>query len=186
MRSQQREARHTRILAAGLAVSLLVHGALLGLGRISFGSGDPAEGSLDVVTLPAEAEAVQPESRELAFVPPADDVTLGAPATPIGLDLAEYPLVLGRATEGGLPVAFVPRPETTPKTVESGLSPIRLPVPAGLTAANGRVADQDGIGLDGIDVTILLPGGIGHGGDSCVPRRRVNYFRQLPLAGGRR
>ncbi|NIR42643.1 MAG: hypothetical protein GWN99_02025 [Gemmatimonadetes bacterium] len=183
MRSQRREVRYTRILGAGLAISLVVHGALLGLGRVSFGSHEPAEGSRDVVSVPAEAEPANPEISELAFRPPSEAVVLGEPSSPAGPDLSEYPLVLGRANEGGLPTAFVPRPRSTPLTVESGLTPIRMPRPT-IVTMDGR--GRQGNGIDGIDVTILLPGGIGHGGDSCVPRRRLNYFRQLPLAGGRR
>lgn len=183
MRSQRREARYVKILGAGLAISVLVHGALLGLGRLSFGSRGPAEGPLSVVTLPPEAEAAQLDE-SLADLSDLSTtgfalVALASPA--VGPELSEYPFVLERAMTAPLSAPLVPRPRTEPMTVESGLTPVRVPVPTMLTMG-GR--GHQGNGIDGLDATILMPAGIGHGGDSCVPRRFVNYRRSPVVSPG--
>jgi hypothetical protein len=169
-----------KVLGAGLAVSVLVHGALLGLGRLNFGSRGPAEGSLSVVTLPPEAEPAELDA-SLADLSTTGFalVELASPAA--GPELSDYPFVLERAMTAPLSAPLVPRPRTEPLMVESGLTPIRVPVQTVLTMG-GR--GSRGNGIDGLDVTILMPAGIGHGGDSCVPRRFVNYRRSPVVSPG--
>ena len=178
MRRQRREARYMKILVYGLAISLLVHGALLGLGRLSFGSRDAAEGSLSVVTLPPDTEIEQPEVRDGEASPMPTDIEplIELASAAMGPELEDYLFVLERAQNGSPAAPLVPRPRTTPLTVETGLTPMRTPVPASATLAMGGQGSQ-GNGMDRVRVIVLMPAGIGHGGDTCKPRRLVNYTR---------
>ncbi len=178
MRNERREARYTRVLVVGLAASLLVHGALLGLGRLSFGSRGPAEGPLSIITLQPEVDVTKPEieASDLSSPKPAEMFALRElSSAAVGLELDEYAFVLERARNAPPLAPLVPRPRTAPLTVETGLTPIRTPVPTGAVAMGGR--GNQGNGLDGLHVVVMRPRGIGHGGDSCRPGRFINYYR---------
>jgi hypothetical protein len=179
MRSQRREVRYTRVLVVGLAVSLLVHGALLGLGRLSFGSGGSEEGPLSVVTLPPETDVTKPEldtADESSPMPAEMFAMLELSSAAVGPELAEYPYVIDRARNAPAMAPLVPRPRFEPLTVETGLTPIRTPIPTGAVAMGG--GGDRGNGLDGLHVIVMRPAGIGHGGDSCRPGGRfINYHR---------
>jgi hypothetical protein len=167
-----------RILVYGLAISLLVHGALLGLGRLNFGSSDVAEGSLSVVTLPPDTEVEKPEVRDgpSSPTPTQFQPVIELASAAVGPDLSDYPFVLERAQNGPPAAPLVPRPRTTPVTVETGLTPMRTPVPASATLAMGGEGSQ-GNGMDRVRVLVLMPAGMGRGGDSCKPGRHINYTR---------
>ena len=178
MRSQRREVRYTRALVIGLAVSLLVHGALLGLGRLSFSSHGPVEGPLSVITLPPETDVTKPELSEAEASSPRPAemfALLELSSAAVGPEVAEYPYVIERARNAPAMAPLVPRPRAEPLTVETGLTPIRTPLPMG-TVAMGGGGDR-GSGLDGLHVIVMGPAGIGHGGDSCRPGRFINYRR---------
>ncbi len=188
MRRQRREARYTKIFVYGLAISLLVHGALLGLGRLSFGSRDEAKGSLSVVTLPPDTEVEPPEITELGEsspMPTQFQPLIELASAAVGPDLADYPFVLERAQNGPAAAPLVPRPRTTPLTVETGITPMRTPVPSSATLAMGGQGSQ-GNGMDRVGVVVLMPAGIGRGGDSCRPGHRFINYRRSPVVSGLR
>lgn len=184
MRRQRREQRYARLLAIGLGISLLVHGALLALGYLSFGQDRPGEGPLAVITLPQYAESVELDTPALEseLSSPTAELTPGAVLDPTAPpDLAEYRLVLERAMSWPAVAPLVPRPRITSATVESWLTPVRTP-PARLAAVSDR---GRGGGLDGVDFTLLIaPRGIGRGGDSCLPGGRfIRYTSRSQVAG---
>ena len=174
---------YARILGIGLAISLAVHAAVLGLTRWSGGTSEPTDGPLSVVTLPEpesrleEPEAVLAADGEL---PSAGGFRISeVEVASAGTELAEYRLVLVEASAAEFTAPLVPRPRVTTASIETGLSPIRVREPALLTLRDrGR---RDGSG--GIGISIFLGVG-GYGGNSCLPSAiNIRYpNRAFPVA----
>jgi len=126
---------YARILGIALGVSVIVHVAVIGFGRLNFGSRGSTEPTLTLVTLPqpeVEESAVQPASSApagggLAMV---SDPTIAPLDVEVeAFDLMEYTEILAEASNSDLSAPLVPRPRITPASAETGLSPIRVSEP---------------------------------------------------------
>lgn len=184
-----RRARNTvyaRILAVGLGISILVHAALLGFGRLSFLKRNPSNTSLSVITLP---ESDQPPEESGGTVDATWQLALQLSESELEevLDLSEYDDVLAEATSRDPLTPVVPRPRLTVHLMESGFTPLRVPRPDRLTRRGGTVQTTGpGGGLGGV---IIVVGGGGMGPiDDCTPSgiggRRPPGGRR-PIGGGR-
>jgi len=165
-----RRARNTvyaRVLAVGLGISILVHVALLGFGRLSFLKRSPGNTSLTAITLPA-AEQPPEGSSGTVDAPWQLALELAESESEAVLDLSEYDDVLSEATSRDPLAPVVPRPRLTLHLIESGFTPLRVPRADRLTRRGGTVStDGPGGGLGGV---IILVGSGGMGPiDDCTP-----------------
>jgi hypothetical protein len=166
----ERRARNTlyaRMLAVGLGISILVHAAVLGFGRLNFLKRSPSNTSLSVITLPQpeqppdESSGGEAEPWQLALE--LSDSDLEAV-----LNLSEYDDVLAEATSRDPLTPVVPRPRLTVHMMESGFTPLRVPRPDRLTRRGGTVNTNGQSG--GMGGVIIVVGGGGMGPiDDCTP-----------------
>jgi hypothetical protein len=165
-----RRARNTvyaRILAVGLGISILLHAALLGFGRLNFLKRSPSNTSLSVITLP-EPEEPREESSGGESEPWQLALELSETELEEVVDLSEYDDVLAEATSRDPLTPVVPRPRLTVHLMESGFTPLRVPRPDRLTRRGGTVRTSGpGGGMGGV---IIVVGGGGMGPiDDCTP-----------------
>jgi hypothetical protein len=161
---------YARILAIGLGISVVVHVAVIGFGHWNFGAKDPADGSLNVVTLPDPQTDPDEPDTDLARAEAALTSSGGFKLSELdivssGLDLAEYRIVLAEATSAELRAPLVPQPRITAASVEATLTPIRVREPALLTLRD-RGTDS-GRGTSGVGI-LIGTGGFGPV-DNCAP-----------------
>ncbi|UCC73207.1 MAG: hypothetical protein JSV86_01170 [Gemmatimonadota bacterium] len=177
MDRRRRNALYARILAVGLGVSVLVHAALLGFGRLSFLKRSPGSATLNVVTLP-EPET-QPEEEAGGAVDSWQLALELSESERAVLDLSEYQDVLAEAASTDPLTPVVPRPRLTAYVAESGFTPLRIPQPDRLTRRGQTVNVGPGGGMGGV---IIVVGGGGMGPvDDCTPSGIGGRF-----PGGRR
>ncbi len=173
-RGRELNTRYTRILGIGLGISVVVHGAVLGLGRL----GDRGLANVsDPLTLvevverdvTPEAAEVRPDESDLASAAwgPASSYRLTSEEPAVAaLDLSESRRVLAAATSKDLIAPLVPRPRVIPERDDAGLTPIRVREPLRLaTGERGRGGSGGGDGIDGISIFVI---GVG-GGGVCLP-----------------
>jgi hypothetical protein len=110
----------------GLGVSVLVHAALLGFGRLNFLKRSPENTTLSVITLP-ESEQPPEESSGGELEPWQLALELSESEAEAVLDLSEYDDVLAEATSRDPLTPVVPRPRLTVHLMESGFTPLRVP-----------------------------------------------------------
>jgi hypothetical protein len=186
MRRQRLKTRHTRILAIGLGISLLVHGAILGLGRLKLATRDTADGPLSVVTLPDPVPEKQaPPEAESAGAPtalvPISGISFAEAELPAPPELLESRVVLAKAASSQLTAPLVPRPRITVARVESGLAPTRVGEPVLLALRERGRRSGGGIGVD----VLIGSGGYGAGGDCAPGAVNLRYpSRSVPIRGG--
>jgi hypothetical protein len=178
MTPQRRNSHYKRIFGIGLGISVAVHAAVLGFGRLSMDTSGKNDGDLNVITLPQpepENEIRHEEDALDAGIPGGVKLSEVESEIP-GIDLNDYPIVLARLTSEEPAAPLVPRPRIRPHMVESGLTPIhRLPQPAMTTLAeSGRPAGRGGMG---IGIVVLGPGGPGV--DTCHPTGHGRPPRQF-------
>ncbi len=176
-RGRQLDSRYARILGIGLGISVVVHGVVLGLGRLSdHGPADVAS-QLSLVEFverdvtpedteirPVEAEESAPASAAWGpaanFRPATEDIPVAA------LDLSESRRVLAAATSKHLSAPLVPRPRVIPARENVGMTPIHVREPLRLaTRERGRSGSGGGTGIDGISIFVIGAGG----GGVCLP-----------------
>jgi hypothetical protein len=166
MDRRARNTLHARILVVGLGVSVLVHAALLGFGRLNFLKRSPGNTTLSVITLPEpeppeESSGGEAEPWQLAL-------ELSESELEAVLDLSEYDDVLAEATSRDPLTPVVPRPRLTVHLMESGFTPLRVPRPDRLTRRGGTVNTSGPSG--GMGGVIIVVGGGGMGPiDDCTP-----------------
>lgn len=167
MDRRARNTLYTRILVVGLGVSVLVHAALLGFGRLNFLKRSPGDTSLSVVALPAPEQPLE-ESGGTVDAPWQLALELSESEMEAVLDLSEYDDVLAEATSRDPLTPVVPRPRLTVHLMESGFTPLRVPQPDRLTRRGGTVRTTGpGAGMGGV---IIVVGGGGMGPiDDCTP-----------------
>ena len=172
-KNQPRNARYSRVLGIGIAVSIAVHIAAIGLIRLNMNRDKVSDGPLTAVTLQPE------ETRdELEALDASGAVTEPAPATlqlsslnvserPGAPDPSEeYMTVLSLAATAEFQAPLVPRPRMDPAEVESGLTPIHVLEPIALGVPTTERIASGGVGF----------GIAGLGGDRCVPRGTPGRF----------
>lgn len=169
---------YARILGIGLAISFIVHAAVLGFGRLGLGPDDAVDGPADIVSLPPEniEEELEEALPGVEALTPGSMFVLASPEV-TSMDLAEYHVVLAEASAAERFAPVVPRPRLDPAAVETGLSPIHVREPALLTIGDrGRQSAGGGIGIG-----ILVGVGGGRGPvDNCVPSHiNVRYPNRL-------
>ena len=186
MDRRARNTVYTRLLVIGLSVSVLVHAAPLGFGRLNFLKRGPSNTTVSVITLPAPEEPREEspsgtvEGWQLALE--LNDSEMEAV-----LDLSEYDDVLAQANSRDPLTPVVPRPRLTVHLIESGFTPLRVPQADRLTRRGGTVNVRGpGGGMGGV---IIVTGGGGRGPiDDCTPSgiggRRPGGVRR-PLGPGR-
>ncbi|MGD2217649.1 MAG: hypothetical protein PVJ64_12915 [Gemmatimonadales bacterium] len=186
MDRRARNKLYARILAVGLGISILVHAALLGFGRLNFLKRNPSDTTRSLITMP-QPEPPRDESSGDVAQPWQLALELSESEQEAVLDLSEYDDVLAEASSRDPLAPVVPRPRLTVHLMESGFTPLRLPRPDRLTRRGGTVSTSGpGGGLGGV---IILVGGGGMGPiDDCTPSgiggRRPPGGRR-PIGGGR-
>lgn len=186
MERRARNNLYARILAVGLGISILVHAAVLGFGRLNFLKRSPSNTSVSVITMP---EPEEPREERSGSVEEAWQLALELDESELEavLDLSEYDDVLAEATARNPLAPVVPRPRLTVHLLESGFTPLRVPRPDRLTRRGGTVETSGpGAGMGGV---IIVTGGGGMGPiDDCTPSgiggRRPPGGRR-PIGGGR-
>lgn len=173
MDRRQRNTFYARILTIGLGISVAVHVAVIGLGRLNFLARGPANSPLTVITLPEpEQEETQAESSlgwQLAL-----NINLEDGEFPTVLELSEYDDVLADAASADLSRPLVPRPHLRAERAESGFTPIRVPQADRFTRRGGSGEPGSGAGLGGV---IIVVGGGGFGPiDDCMPSGGTGRF----------
>jgi hypothetical protein len=168
-RRKQLAARHARILAAGLGISLAVHGVVLGLGSLKTWEIEGA-GPLQVVNIVDPDRIPEPPesaSESAAAEAAAGGSWLAAEYVVVALDvpapsLSEYEAVLAAATSGALSQPLVPRPRITAAALDSDFTPIHL-TPTAVLASNsgGQGKRSGGSGGGGVSVTLGGAGACG-------------------------
>ncbi|MGD2217648.1 MAG: hypothetical protein PVJ64_12910 [Gemmatimonadales bacterium] len=182
-RRKQLAARHARILAAGLGISLVVHGVVLGLGSLKTWEIEGA-GPLQVVNI-VDAERI-PEPPERAAEGGAAEAAAGgswlaAEYVVVAVDvpapnLSEHEAVLAAASSSALNRPLVPRPRIKAAALDSDFTPIHLTPTARLASNRGGKAKRSGGGGGGLSVTLGGAGVCGPGQTGVLgrgPGRRV-------------
>jgi hypothetical protein len=168
-RRKQLAARHARILAAGLGMSLVVHGVVLGLGSLKTWEIEGA-GPLQVINIVDPDRIPEPPesaSESAAAEAAADGSWLAAEYVVVAVDLpapslSEFEAVLAAATSGSLTQPLVPRPRIRAAALDSEFTPIHLTPTAVLASASGgHVQRNGGGGGGGISVTLGGAGACG-------------------------
>lgn len=187
-RGRELHRRYTRILGIGLGISVLVHGAVLGLGRLGRVDdvGHRQLSRVEVVArdvTPEENEIRPAESEASAAWRPGSSYQLTSEELAVAaLDLSEARLVLAAATSRDLLAPLVPRPRVIPEREAVGLTPIRVREPLRLaTRERGQSGSGGDNGIDGISIFVI---GVG-GGGVCLPAPGVLPLRK-PLPPARR
>ncbi|MGD2154295.1 MAG: hypothetical protein PVG79_13575 [Gemmatimonadales bacterium] len=167
MESRARNTAYARVLAVGLGISILVHVALLGFGRLSFLKRGPGNTTLTAVTLPAPEQPPEDGSGTVD-APWQLALELDESESEAVLDLSEYDDVLSEATSREPLAPVVPRPRLVVHLLESGFSPLRVPRPDRL-GRRGETVTVDGWG-DSLGGVITNIGGGRMGPiDDCTP-----------------
>jgi hypothetical protein len=178
-RRKQLAARHARILAAGLGISLVVHGVVLGLGSLKIWEIEGA-GPLQVVNIVDPERIPEPPKRAAegaAAEAAAGGSWLAAEYVVVAVDvpvpsLSEHEAVLAAATSSALSQPVVPRPRISTATLDSDFTPIHL-TPTAILASNSggkgkRVSGGGGGG--GVSVTLGGAGVCGPGQSGVLGR----------------
>ncbi len=193
-RRQKQNALYTRALGVGLGISLVVHAAVLALGRFSGEHEAPRtltsvrlsepevtterveprenDASVETAASPAEAALIAWRPAEVIEPGPAEST-----ATP---DLSEASIV-ANASAARVIAPLIPRPRIAPAENEQGFTPVRVEPPTWMLA-DGKASGGRSVG-GGIRVSA------GSGGD-CAPgaailRRFPNRSAVRRIAGGR-
>jgi hypothetical protein len=182
MIARRLDSRYSRILGVGLGLSLAAHAAVLALGHFGVEGEEPADKSLEIVTLadldvaPEEWERLQP-AKEAEFsgypaplpVPEPNSMHAEAEA-PYYAPAAEHEIVLAAAAAADLETPLVPQPRLDAVVAESGWTPIHVLEPIALGTGD---RGEESSGAGGFFVSF------GAGGGVCAAPAFVN--RRLPL-----
>lgn len=181
MNRQHRNVRYSRILVAGITLSVAVHFVLFELGGFDLGSESDSVPVPVVFTPPPansthETTAYDPEPLRSAQAAAAPNELPEIEADlQVALELAEYPGVLADADAPVIP-PLVPRPRVRPERTDQGFTPVRL--------APRMALGSPGSGADAIGITFVI-GDAGRGGHGprCHPTRLpVRYSRHGPAS----
>lgn len=197
-RRQRQRADYRRVLWMGLAVSVVVHGLLLALGRFSAELPIPKMPKMVMVDLELPEETVMEviEVTELSAVGTEAALELSeTPGNPnsrsadmpfsVADALNEASYILARASAAHLEFPVVPRPDIQPLMVESGLTPMYPTADVQVVANDGGSRESEGRKGGGIRISFGTGGHCPLPGTELINRRfpgTRNFSRTLPVA----